>query len=64
MNGWPVAARDTASRELDSLAIPGDQHPEWIWRNGGIVPSGQPFQPDHRSLTIPEENDDQSRPKL
>src|SRR5580700_4213590 len=38
MNGPPVAARDTASPELDSLAIPGDQHPEWIWRNGEIVP--------------------------
>ena len=38
MNGPPVAARDTASPALDSLAIPGDQHPEWIWRNGEIVP--------------------------
>jgi branched-chain amino acid aminotransferase len=41
MNGPPVAARDTASRALDSLAIPGDQHPEWIWRNGEIVPWAQ-----------------------
>lgn len=41
MNGPPVAARETASRELDSLAVPGDQHPEWIWRNGEIVPWSQ-----------------------
>lgn len=24
--------------ELDTLASPGQEHPEWIWRNGALVP--------------------------
>jgi branched-chain amino acid aminotransferase len=37
MNEVPTDALDGASRNLDSLASLGDQHPEWIWRNGEIV---------------------------
>jgi branched-chain amino acid aminotransferase len=37
MNDLLAGVADAAPGQLDSLASPGDQHPEWIWRNGEIV---------------------------
>jgi branched-chain amino acid aminotransferase len=37
MDELSMGAVAAAPGSLDSLASPGDQHPEWIWRNGEIV---------------------------
>jgi branched-chain amino acid aminotransferase len=37
MNELPIGTADAASTDLDSLAGPRSQHPEWIWRNGEIM---------------------------